>query len=234
VRRGAAAFGAGAEKKSQERLYGDRVAGEEWCQEVPQEFGIVISHNQTRRRTKMANPRQEDKSTQNMEDTARRTSERAAEQTSRIGQAAAEQTTRVGEAAAEAGEEVARAGAHLLKQNAETLQGTWRSGLDMATAVMGRSAVQLRRTLDFSGNDALEQSFDTLRMTRDQQRRIAATTAIGLNALKPMLQFHVSLLRLWADNIEMLARNCEKELKTFTFEAKQQEEVEQQGQQRAA
>jgi hypothetical protein len=74
-----------------------------------------------------------------------------------------------------------------------------------------------------------EQSFDTPRMTRDQQRRIAAATAIGLNALKPMLQFQVSLLRLWANNIEMLARNCEKELKTFTFEAERQEEVGQRG-----
>jgi hypothetical protein len=49
-----------------------------------------------------------------------------------------------------------------------------------------------------------------------------------------MLQFQVSLLRLWANNIEMLARNCEKELETFSFKAEQQEEVEQQGQQRAA
>jgi hypothetical protein len=79
-----------------------------------------------------------------------------------------------------------------------------------------------------------EQSFDTPRMTRDQQRRVAAAIAIGLNALKPMVQFQVSLLRLWADNIEMLARNCEKELETFSFKAEQQEEVEQQGQQRAA
>ena len=73
-----------------------------------------------------------------------------------------------------------------------------------------------------------EQSFDITRTTRDQQRRIAAATAIGFNAIKPMLQFQVSLFRLWADNIEMLARNCEKEFKT------QHEEVEQQRQDRAA
>ena len=47
----------------------------------------------------MAHPRPEDKSTQNIEDTARRT---------------AEQTSRIGQAAAEAGDEVARTGAHLL------------------------------------------------------------------------------------------------------------------------
>jgi hypothetical protein len=91
----------------------------------------------------MANPRQEDKSTQTIEDTARRASERTAEQTSRIGQAAAE-----------AGEEVARAGAHLLQQNAETLQNAWQFGLDTATAVMGRSTDQLGRTLGLSGNEA--------------------------------------------------------------------------------
>ena len=51
-----------------------------------------------------------------------------------------------------------------------------------------------------------EQSFDTRRMTRDQERRIAAATAIGLNAVKPILQFQVSLLRLWADNIEKFAQ----------------------------
>jgi hypothetical protein len=51
-----------------------------------------------------------------------------------------------------------------------------------------------------------EQSFDTRQMTRDQERRIAAATAIGLNAVRPILQFQVSLLRLWADNIEKLAQ----------------------------
>ena len=51
-----------------------------------------------------------------------------------------------------------------------------------------------------------EQSFDTRRMTRDQERRIAAATAVGLNAARPILQFQVSLLRLWADNIEKFAQ----------------------------
>ena len=51
-----------------------------------------------------------------------------------------------------------------------------------------------------------EQSFDTRRMTRDQERRIAAATAIWLNALRPILQFQVSLLRLWADNVEKFAQ----------------------------
>jgi hypothetical protein len=54
-----------------------------------------------------------------------------------------------------------------------------------------------------------DQSFDAASMARDQ-RRMAASAAIGLNALKPMLQFQVSLLRLWADNIEALAQNYEE------------------------
>ena len=99
----------------------------------------------------MANPRQEEKSTQGMEDAARRAGERAAEQTTRVGQAAADQTARIGQAAAEAGEEVARAGADMLKQNVETLQNAWRSGLEAATSVMGRSSEQFGRTLGVSG-----------------------------------------------------------------------------------
>jgi len=43
-------------------------------------------------------------------------------------------------------------------------------------------------------------------MTRDQERRIAAATPIGLNAVRPILQFQVSLLRFWADNIEKFAQ----------------------------
>ena len=43
-------------------------------------------------------------------------------------------------------------------------------------------------------------------MTRDQERRIVAATPIGLNPVRPLLQFQVSLLRLWADNIEKFAQ----------------------------
>jgi hypothetical protein len=55
-----------------------------------------------------------------------------------------------------------------------------------------------------------EQSFD--RMTRDQENRITAAAAIGVNAVKPILQFQVSLLRLWADHIEGFTRSYEKNL----------------------
>ncbi|BAL08479.1 MULTISPECIES: hypothetical protein [Bradyrhizobium] len=87
---------------------------------------IAFLHNRLRAvidELKMANPRPEERSTQNMEDAARRTGERAAEQ-----------TTRIGQAAAEAGEEVARASADMPKQNVETLQQTWRSSLEAATS----------------------------------------------------------------------------------------------------
>ncbi len=111
----------------------------------------------------MANPRHEDRSTQNAEDTVRRASERAAEQTSRIGRAATE-----------AGEEVGRASANLLQQNAATLQNAWRFGLDTATAIMGRSADQFGRTLGLSGNEA-QQAAE--RSARNAEMILYSTTA---------------------------------------------------------
>jgi hypothetical protein len=46
--------------------------------------------------------------------------------------------------------------------------------------------------------------------TRDPQSRITAATVNGMNALKPVMHFQVSMLRMWADNIERFAGNCEK------------------------
>lgn len=113
----------------------------------------------------MANPR-DDKSTQNIEDTARVASERATEQTARMGQVAAE-----------AGDEVARAGAQLLQQNAETVQNAWRFGLDMATKVMGRSTEELGRTLGFSGNEAQHAQQATERSARNTETILYTSTA---------------------------------------------------------
>jgi hypothetical protein len=50
------------------------------------------------------------------------------------------------------------------------------------------------------------------RFAHDPQRRITAATAIGMNALKPIMHFQVSMLRMWADSIERFARNYEKGL----------------------
>jgi fumarate hydratase class II len=73
-----------------------------------------------------------------------------------------------------------------------------------------------------------EQSFDARRIAREQEGRIAAATTFGLNAMKPVMQFQVSILRLMADNMEMFARNYERGLETLTST------VEQQAQQRSA
>ena len=50
------------------------------------------------------------------------------------------------------------------------------------------------------------------RFARDQQRRVTATTSIGMNALKPIAHFQVSMLRMWADSIERFAGNYERAL----------------------
>ena len=130
----------------------------------------------------MANVRQEDKSTQGMEDAARRATERAAEQTSQFGQAAADQTSRAGQAAAETTEEMARASATLLKQNVETLQNAWRFGLEAATSVMGRSTEQFGRTLGFSG-EGVEEA--TERSTRNSKALLhtGAATAKAMDGI---------------------------------------------------
>jgi hypothetical protein len=139
----------------------------------------------------MANPRQEDRSTQSMEDAARRAGERTAEQTARIGQTATEQATRVGQAAAEAGEEVARVSADLIKQNAEALQDAWRFGLNMTTAVMGRSTDQLGRTLGLSGEGAQEA---TERSARNAQTILYSTTT-ATKVMSGMSREYLELVR---------------------------------------
>jgi hypothetical protein len=47
---------------------------------------------------------------------------------------------------------------------------------------------------------------------REQQSRITAAAAGGMNVLRPIMHFQVSLLRMWADSIERLAGNYEKGL----------------------
>ncbi len=97
-----------------------------------------------------------------MEDAARRLGERAAEQSTR---------------AAEAGQEVARASADVLKQNVEALQHTWRSGLEAATSVMGRSSEQFGRTLGLSGEEAQKATEATEHSARNAQALLYSGTA---------------------------------------------------------
>ncbi|WP_407154981.1 phasin family protein [Bradyrhizobium sp. STM 3557] len=139
----------------------------------------------------MANPRQEERSTQNVGDAARQTGERTAEQASHIAQSAAEQTARIGQATAQAGEEVARVGATLLKQNAETLQNTWRFGLDMTNAMMGRSTEQISRTLGLTGQEA-QQAAE--RSARNAQSILYSATA-ATKVMTGMSQEYFVLVR---------------------------------------
>ena len=60
-----------------------------------------------------------------------------------------------------------------------------------------------------------DHSLDARRMARDQESRMVGATAIGLNTLKPMVQFQISLLRLWAASFEKFASNCEKGLENL-------------------
>lgn len=116
-------------------------------------------------------PRQDEKSTQNPEDIIRRAGERSSEQTRRIGLAAAE-----------AGEEVAQASSHVLQENAEILQNTWRLGLDMANAVMGRSTDQIGRTFGLTGDEAQRA---TERSARNAGAIMYSATAVakGMNGV---------------------------------------------------
>jgi hypothetical protein len=66
------------------------------------------------------------------------------------------------------------------------------------------------------------QSFDARRVAREQESRIAAAAAVGLNAAKPLFQYQTSILRLWADNFEMVARNYENGVEAFTNAIEQQ------------
>jgi hypothetical protein len=72
-----------------------------------------------------------------------------------------------------------------------------------------------------------DQSLEARRIAREQERRVAA--AVGLNTLAPILQFQISALRIWANNIELLMHNCERGLETFSPAVEQQS-----NQQRAA
>jgi hypothetical protein len=67
---------------------------------------------------------------------------------------------------------------------------------------------------------------DANRFARDPQRHITAATAIGMNALKPVLHLQVSILRMWADSIERLAGNYEKGVDEAATAVKEQSNKE--------
>ena len=53
-------------------------------------------------------------------------------------------------------------------------------------------------------------SNNTVSNATNTQRSTTAAAAIGMNALKPILHFQVSMLRMWADNIERFAGNYQQ------------------------
>ncbi|MET3971925.1 MULTISPECIES: hypothetical protein [Bradyrhizobium] len=64
------------------------------------------------------------------------------------------------------------------------------------------------------------------RFARDSQRGITAVTTIGMNALKPIMHFQVSMLRMWANSIKRFAGNYEKGLEETTTTVEEQSDKE--------
>ena len=53
------------------------------------------------------------------------------------------------------------------------------------------------------------------RFARDPERHMTAATAIGMNALKPIMHLQVSMLRMWADSIERFEKQLEETAPTI-------------------
>ncbi|MBW7960921.1 hypothetical protein [Bradyrhizobium sp. BR 10261] len=71
-----------------------------------------------------------------------------------------------------------------------------------------------------------DKSTNSDRFAREPQKRIAAATAIGVNALNPILRFQVSMLRMWADSIERFAGTYKKELEETATAVEEQSDKE--------
>ena len=71
-----------------------------------------------------------------------------------------------------------------------------------------------------------DKTFNANRFAHDQQGRIAAATAIGMNALKPIMHLQVSMLRMWADSIERFAGNYKKGVEETATAVKEQSDKE--------
>jgi hypothetical protein len=69
----------------------------------------------------------------------------------------------------------------------------------------------------------VDQSMDARRIAREQESRIAAAAAVGFNAVKPVFQYQTSILRLMADNFELLARNYERGVEAFSSAVEEQQ-----------
>jgi hypothetical protein len=71
-----------------------------------------------------------------------------------------------------------------------------------------------------------DQTSNANRFAPDPQGRITAATAIGMNALKPIMHFQVSMLRMWADSIERFAGNYEKGVEETATTVEEQSDKE--------
>jgi hypothetical protein len=56
-------------------------------------------------------------------------------------------------------------------------------------------------------------------------RSITAAPLVGLNATKSLLEAQASVLRLWAENCDLMARNYKKGLEAFSFATGQHREA---------
>ncbi len=74
-----------------------------------------------------------------------------------------------------------------------------------------------------------DESSNENRFARDPQSRITAAVAIGMNALKPIMHFQVSMLRMWTDSIERFAGNYEKGLEETATTVEEQSDKERAG-----
>jgi hypothetical protein len=138
----------------------------------------------------MANPRQDNKPTQSVQDEARHTVDRTAEEMKRI-----EETI------VKTGEEMARTGAELLRQNSDMVQKSWSFGSELAASIMNSSSEQLGRTLGVSGDEAQKA---TDRSARNAETLLYSVTAFarGLNgASQEYLDF---LQRQFARNMDRI------------------------------
>ena len=117
----------------------------------------------------MANPRQDNRPHQAVEEETKRTLDLASEQTKRI-----EETS------VKAGEQIAQASANFLQQSAELFQQSWNFGADMTTGMFNRSSEQFRRAIGLSG-DEVEAA--TNRSARNVEAILYSATAVskGMN-----------------------------------------------------
>ena len=79
-----------------------------------------------------------------------------------------------------------------------------------------------------------DKATDADRFARDPQRGIAAATAIGMNALRPVMNFQISMLRMWADSIERFAVKYDKGLEEAATTPGDQQPEDRSGKERAA